>query len=719
LSCVWLDEMYMGVMRKGESTMKLAAWKYFSVALAMVLALGAGITVLMPGPVIAADPLQQWVSWYAGMGGSSGSEASAIALDSSGNVYVTGRSENTITHYDDYATVKYRSGDGHEEWVQRYSGDGGANLVTGIVVDGSGNVFVTGQSDNLTNPGYPDYATVKYRSGDGHEEWVMRDLNGSAEAIAVDGSGNIYVTGISNHGATGWDYRTIKYLGTNGHLEWAQWYTGSDGNYDRAYAIALDGSGNVYVTGISENETTGRYDYATVKYLGTNGHEEWVQRYIGNVQFPNKTAIAVDGDGNVYITGHSVNGANRDYVTIKYLGTNGHEEWVKGYGMPGEDSVPADIAVDGSGNAYVTGYSELGGKSDYATVKYLGTNGHEEWVQRYNGPANENDEASAIAVDGSGNAYVTGYSTNNGGDREYTTLKYSTGGVQQWVMRYGLASHSDQAEAIGVDGSGNVYVTGYHSSDNQYVTIKYAQQAQALAQAPTITAVNPASGLWGQNLQVIITGTNFNGATAVSFGTGITVNSFTMNSATQITANISITPGSAPGARDVSVTTPGVTATLTGGFTVISQSQTGSGSHSSSGAATSTLTPTIIPVAITVQSATLSTKSVTPGTPVTVTADIANKGTVNGSKKVTLYVNGQVESTQGVTVSSGSSSKLTFNVSRSEPGDYNVYVDGVPAGSFKVEMVTGNDGILIFSVALIAIAFVFGLVMLRRRQRTG
>ena len=71
------------------------------------------------------------------------------------------------------------------------------------------------------------------------------------------------------------------------------------------------------------------------------------------------------------------------------------------------------------------------------------------------------------------------------------------------------------------------------------------------------------------------------------------------------------------------------------------------------------------------------------------TADITNKSAVNGNKKVTLYVNGQVETTQGVTVNSGGSSQLTFNVSRSEPGDYSVYVDGVPAGSFKVEMVTG------------------------------
>ncbi|MFA5065614.1 MAG: DNRLRE domain-containing protein [Dehalococcoidia bacterium] len=146
----------------------------------------------------------------------------------------------------------------------------------------------------------------------------------------------------------------------------------------------------------------------------------------------------------------------------------------------------------------------------------------------------------------------------------------------------------------------------------------------------------------------------------------------------------------------------------------------GAGPQSSStgGVQTSSVSqPTIIPT-VAVQSATLSAKVVAPGTPVTVTADIANKSSVNGNKKVTLYVNGQVETTQGVTVNSGSSSKLTFNVSRSEPGEYNVYVDGVPAGSFKVELFTKSDTILIFSAVLVALALLIGMVMLWRRQRS-
>jgi hypothetical protein len=93
---------------------------------------------------------------------------------------------------------------------------------------------------------------------------------------------------------------------------------------------------------------------------------------------------------------------------------------------------------------------------------------------------------------------------------------------------------------------------------------------------------------------------------------------------------------------------------------------------------------------------------------------MANKSAVNGNKKVTLYVNGQVETTQGITVKSGGSTQLTFTVSRSEPGDYSVYVDGVAAGSFKVELFSESDGILIFSAALVALAFlIHGLLWSR------
>ena len=239
---------------------------------------------------------------------------------------------------------------------------------------------------------------------------------------------------------------------------------------------------------------------------------------------------------------------------------------------------------------------------------------------------------------------------------------------------------------------------------------------------PTITQFTPVSG--GSGTTVTITGTSFSGATAVAFG-GTPAASFTINPATtQITAIV----GSGSTGL-VTVTTPGGTAASATNFTFTTTPPPpppppnpliGTGaptSHGSSAAGTTTTTTTVTVPNIYTHTATLLAKTVAPGTPVTVTADIINRSTVNGSKKVTLYVNGQVESTQGITVNSGGASQLTFYVTRSEPGDYSVYVDGVPAGSFKVEMFRESDLILIFSVTMLAMAFMVGLIMLQRRRQ--
>ncbi len=99
------------------------------------------------------------------------------------------------------------------------------------------------------------------------------------------------------------------------------------------------------------------------------------------------------------------------------------------------------------------------------------------WVARYNGPGNDEDWAYAIALDNSGNIYVTGASWGLTTDYDYATVKYDSSGVEQWVVRYnGLGNVWDYASAIALDNSGNVYVTGrsWGSGTNaDYGTVKY------------------------------------------------------------------------------------------------------------------------------------------------------------------------------------------------------------------------------------------------------
>ena len=91
----------------------------------------------------------------------------------------------------------------------------------------------------------------------------------------------------------------------------------------------------------------------------------------------------------------------------------------------------------------------------------------QEWVVRYNGPGNYDDNAEAMVVDDLGNVYVTGHSYGGGGYQDYATTKYGSDGNEQWVARYnGPGNYHDVPRAIAIDTFGNVYVTG-HSYGNQ------------------------------------------------------------------------------------------------------------------------------------------------------------------------------------------------------------------------------------------------------------
>ncbi len=425
-----------------------------------------------------------WVARYDGP--DNGTDyATAIAIDS-GYVYVTGYSESSGTKQD-YVTIKYNSL-GDSVWVARYDGpDNSTDWTTAIAVDDSSNVYVTGYSVG-SGTSY-DYATIKYNSS-GDSLWVRRyngpdNGNDYASGIAVDKDGNICVTGTSMDSVTGEDYATVKY-NTLGEEQWIARYTNrSDNKEDIAYAIAIDSSGNVYVTGYSWGYNWTFEDYATVKY-NPSGREQWVTRYGKPDDVEYAYAITVDNAGNIYVTGWGVV-ANAAYITIKY-NTLGERQWVAKYNGPYRDDWAYAIAVDDSGNVYVTGCSYNSDTSfDYATVKYDSL-GVEQWVARYNGPSDGGDWAKKIVVDGNGNVYVTGWSMGLGTSEDYATIKYNSSGDTLWVRRYnGLSNGSDKATDIAVDGAGNVYVTGnsgtikYNNSGDKQWIEKYNSVANAIA----------------------------------------------------------------------------------------------------------------------------------------------------------------------------------------------------------------------------------------------
>ena len=208
--------------------------------------------------------------------------------------------------------------------------------------------------------------------GQVQEEWVAR-YNGSgsgwdsAYRLAVDSGGNVYAAGWAYDSATGYDYLTIKY-DRNGNLLWERRYDGSAGRTDWIAGLAVDGAGNVYVTGSSIDSATG-YDIATLKY-DQNGSLLWVRRYNGIYNGSDgANAIAVDEAGNVYVAGQAMV-ANHlgDFMTLKY-DSDGNLLWHRSYDSPGNeyDYVKA-IALDSAGNLIVHGPSDWG--AWYTTIKY-------------------------------------------------------------------------------------------------------------------------------------------------------------------------------------------------------------------------------------------------------------------------------------------------------------------------------------------------------------
>ena len=365
-----------------------------------------------------------WVSTYNGGGHDT---PKAIDVDA-GGVYVTGESWNGADY--DYLTIKYSATTGSQGWTDPRIYDDGRDDEAYAIVACGGAVYVTGESRKALND---DIVTIKYGASSGYEYWEQTynnpPYNDYATAIAVDTDCNAYVTG-GSYGAHGFDYITIKYRESDGFELWKKRYNGPGAvnSWDFARDLAVCDNG-VYVTGESENYL-GNMDYATIRYDASDGDSLWATRHDGPVHGDDQAkALAADQDCNIWVTGTSrmsTEWAQSCIVTIKY-DSEGHEICADTTcsGMPYSEEIGRDIAVDTEGNAWVTGRLQNSlWNYDYITMKYRSYDCHKIGAARYDGPADEDDDAYAVAVDTGGVGYVSGSSFGNGMD--FATIKYSS-----------------------------------------------------------------------------------------------------------------------------------------------------------------------------------------------------------------------------------------------------------------------------------------------------
>lgn len=398
----------------------------------------------------------------------------AIAVDDSAYAYVTGAGVGVGTDRD-YTTIKYNN-NGDSIWVRRYNGPENAfDVARDIAVDDSGNVYVTGSSVA---------ATIKYDRL-GNELWVRRyGLASSGYKLLLDLHNNIVIGGVSAG-----DYMVLKY-DDEGTLLWSAGYNGPANNTDRVNDMVLDSQENVIVTGQSLGVGTA-WDYATVKY-SPDGDTLWVKRYHGpsTSSTPDDFAyaVAVDDSDNIYVTGWS-DGINDipQCFTIKYS-PNGDSLWGHRYPSSGTIGYAGYDILYNRGFIYIV--ARANGFDD--TLLKYDLDGNLIWSRAYVSNHTFATNQPRLAVDTAGNIYMT--SVNSVGRSDFIVLKYAPDGTRLWEFAYpdSGSNTGNNVYGIAVDKVGNVYLTGESSGwvcpggSYDYLTLKLSQDPTSVEQLPEL-----------------------------------------------------------------------------------------------------------------------------------------------------------------------------------------------------------------------------------------
>lgn len=356
-----------------------------------------------------------------------------------------------------------------------------------ITADGNGSVFVTGRTTGVLEPGQTlngrtDTFVARFAAATGELVWLKQlGLPGEDEGLKIvaDKNGNLFVAGDVYTGTSDTrDVLLIKLTAATGEVLWVK-QLGTVSADDWPAGVALDGTGNVLITGTTTGSletgkpNAGSYDFFLARFSAATGDLLWTRQY-GGPSLDVASGIAIDGSGGVFITGETqgalqpgvANAGSLDAFLVKVKATTGDQLWVRQFGSAGQDR-PASVAVDNTGNAFVTGYTDgnlagaIGGNDGFLAAYSPG--GDKISLVQFGTSAF--DTPTGVAVDGSGSVFVAGYTTGsfpgqeNAGSSDIFLAKFNRNGDNQWVEQLGT-SQLDQARDVTVDASGNVYEAG-------------------------------------------------------------------------------------------------------------------------------------------------------------------------------------------------------------------------------------------------------------------
>ncbi len=457
-------------------------------------------------------------------------EAAAMAIDASGNIFVTGRS--AVGTDDDYVTLKLDGNTGAYLWSppKIYSSGNGDDRAVDIALDNGGNPVITGRAKG-TPSDY--YRTLKYSSA-GALLWSNPTTavggNARPSALAIDQTTNeVYVTGegINNPGTSDYEVYTIK-INASGTTQWQRYWAGPAQNNDIGYDIVVDAFSNIIVCGKTDADpdpTHSNFDWITLKY-NSSGVSQYAKTKNGTRDNDDEArSLVVDPSGNAIVAGYIDNTTTqKDASSIQYdaIGNSVFTKYYNGEGDFNESSHA--IVQDAGGNTYIAGYSYTETDNRNIFAAKIDASGNMVDTFFMNGPNDGDDELNAIANDGNGNIYACGYVKVSGQKSNFILLKFNFQPYPLadtlWTRTYDYIGQSDKAVSIAADPTG-IYITGVSDADindtianDDIVTIKYDAGGNVLwtKRYDNILSLRdePVKLILGMNNRVYVTGRTTN-----------------------------------------------------------------------------------------------------------------------------------------------------------------------------------------------------------------
>ncbi|MDJ0619248.1 MAG: SBBP repeat-containing protein [Calothrix sp. MO_192.B10] len=409
----------------------------------------------------------------------------SIALDEAGNCIETHVNNNRLY----YRCGKLNSGSLTIDWgesIQYSDKDNERFSFTSVACNSQGHCLQTHVIAGSPNRLYYQSTALAFK-----QEWKQQfgsSADDTANGIAVTPAGNIYATGttLGQLGANSYGKADawVAKFNAEGTQEWSK-QLGTEA-WDSSKGITTDSQGYIYITGYTCGSMVGQATQKTDDYhrggadawvikLDSQGNEVW-KRQLGSSEHDVSNAVAVDGQGYVYIAGYTLGQLIKNKqktaqssAWFAKLDPQGQTLWIQELGVWGWTGA-SDIALGSDGSIHITGStnSNLLVQSDAWIAKY-DADGNQTWLKHL---CKEGESASnAVAVDSQDNIYVTGYLKANSGElisgwADVWVAKYDPNGNQQWFKSFGGVSEvDDAAHGIALDSQDNIYVTGHTESN--------------------------------------------------------------------------------------------------------------------------------------------------------------------------------------------------------------------------------------------------------------